>query len=619
MSTGHPITVVRARLAGVRSRAQAVACAAGASRAVVFVLAGLAAVMVLDFILELPVVLRAVSLAAIVGVVTAVLWSRVIAVLRAPPDDDDIALRVERHQPALRQRLISAVQLARDPALAGSPALVSHLARETEQLLAPLDLSAVVSLRPLARWAGGAAGTILLFTLLLLSWGADARALLLRALCVPGIDVPRMTRVELVTPSPLVIARGEEVTLVARARGVVPASGELRVESSTSPQRYPMPRRSPATQRSDEFAVTLRGVGESFAYRVHLNDGRSAPGQVRVSVRPLATKPEAVVLPPAYTRQPPARRAIGDLTLLQGSRLQLTVEASKPVRAASEPTSDLAGHSRVVLLSPRGITRAYPLARDPADPRKLRALDADQTSIPLPDDTTGLAFILVDDDGLETRDPTVYRVDLRPDRAPSLRVIEPARKEEVVTRNAQLRVAFEVSDDIALASLELRYLIKLPAAGEVGSAAGPGGAVGGAVDNKMVGPDQAPPATPPTLPSAPDAKAASVIPLDLPPETSSLRGYHPWRLRDLAPGGLPEGTVIEWWLQAADVNNLTGPGVAVSDRFLTRIGTEAQVRDALMARLANSFGTLEDSRQSQQDLARDLGKLITDKPLAPKP
>src|SRR5690606_7774517 len=81
----------------------------------------------------------------------------------------------------------------------------------------------------------------------------------------------------------------------------------------------------------DRFERTIEGVQESFTYRVHLNDGRSAERRVRAEVRPAVAELGIEQIFPAYTGMGRIRRAPGDLSILEGSRLVLRVRTSKPV------------------------------------------------------------------------------------------------------------------------------------------------------------------------------------------------------------------------------------------------------------------------------------------------
>lgn len=599
--------VIRERLEEVRRRRTAISGATALGQVLAVGVAVLLGVMLVDFLVGLPLGVRALVLLGGLAAGGWWLWGRLVVPWLRPASDDEVALWIEADQPGLRQRLISAVQLSREAGRAevGSPRMIAALVEETRELLRPADLSTVVRPDGLYQWGGGGLGAALLLLVIVGLGGATTRDLLLRAVCVPGVEVPRKTRVELVRPAELVVPRGEDVTLEAVARGVVPRTGELRVRfEGGADRRFGM---SPLEDADggNRFGVTLRAVTESFVYRARLNDGVSPEGRVRVALRPVARRIEVTEFPPAYTGRSAAVRPTGDLVLLEGSRLSVSAVSSKPLRGGAET-------GRLMLLGPSalGFPKAYPLvvsgeARDRAGTRMAAGGD-----VPVPAGLEGLAVVLLDEDGLETRDPTVFRVQVVPDRPPRLRVTLPVRSEDVVTRLATPRIGFEVSDDLGLGSVRLKYRVYLPGVEQIGQAGGAdigGGVVGGARDGQVLeqsGEDA-------TGPSA-----VQTVDLDIAAGVREVRGFYPWRLVRLGDGtGLPEGSRVEWWLEAADQNNVTGPGVARSERFMYRIGTEAQVRDALMARLTSTFGGLQDSQQSQQDLTRDLGTLILERPL----
>ena len=128
-------------------------------------------------------------------------------------------------------------------------------------------------------------GAFVVSIVLLIVSGADGRDLLLRALLVPGVDVPRRTHVQLLTPEPLVIGKGESVELRAKAIGVVPSEGSavLNYEAEHDPVQI---RLDAVPDRPGEFAAMVSAVTQSFTYRIQLNDGRSIEAHVRASVRP---------------------------------------------------------------------------------------------------------------------------------------------------------------------------------------------------------------------------------------------------------------------------------------------------------------------------------------------
>ena len=59
-----------------------------------------------------------------------------------------------------------------------------------------------------------------------------------------------------------------------------------------------------------------------------------------------------------------------------------------------------------------------------------------------------------------------------------------------------------------------------------------------------------------------------------------------------------------------DNNNVTGPGVAASDRYVARVVTEEAKRQDLMNRVGDSLSSITEATTDQETLNRRLGELI---------
>ena len=192
------------------------------------------------------------------------------------------------------------------------------------------------------------------------------------------------------------------------------------------------------TTNASTFARSIENVPESFSYHVQLNDGRSAGNRVTVATRPSVSGVECLQVYPAYTGLEKTPRHTGDLTLLVGSRLQLKIRASKDISSAS---------LRLV-----GLNQQVALQIDRENSRQLvGAIQVTSTNL------AGFSVYLRDRDGMESKDPAVYRIDVVPDRRPLVRLLYPERKEELATRAATALIAFEAEDDFAVARAALHY------------------------------------------------------------------------------------------------------------------------------------------------------------------
>ena len=188
-----------------------------------------------------------------------------------------------------------------------------------------------------------------------------------------------------------------------------------------------------------------------------------------------------------------------------------------------------------------------------------------------------MTFHLVDEEGVESKGMAVYRIEIVPDQPPAVRVLWPLRREELVTAKATLLVVFEAKDDFGIASVRLHYATNW-------------------------------------IEDAPH----KTISLDLGnEEPKSLTRRFEWKLDRLIPP-LVEGDVVDYWIEARDTNNVTGPGVAtIAEHYQARVVSEEQKRADLANRLNDTLQGLNDVRQGQEELARRLGDLIQEKPAQP--
>lgn len=542
------VITLRQRLAAVRYKARLCVVLSGVALVAIAAVSLLSLGMFADWLGELPRLVRALLLAGNLALLGYIVWQQLIQPWRATPNEDACALLVEQAVPEFDSRLISTIQLTRPGALGPSDSaeMVKVLAAQTEALAAPVKFTSVIDPRPSVALALGAAVVILAAVTVVVA-GAPTTTVLLRRALLSQTPVPRKTQVEILTGS-IRIGQGENVVLRARARGVVPASGRVDIAyDSGAKQTFPI---TPLPNQPAEFALNLDNVQESFRYTIRLNDGVSAPHTVTVLERPVVTGIECQQDYPRYTRQGTIQRTVTDLSLLAGSRLRLQITANKPIAEAA--------------LRLAGLNTETPLTVDPADRRRLQGeIAIPQTGL------TGFAIHLLDEDGLRSRDTTLYRIDILPDKPPVIRVTYPDRKEELMTARAVALIGLEANDDFGVARLRLRYQTPVIQNGKT-----------------------------------------QTVELDLGSETPrALRRRHEWLLAELG-ASLPLDTRIEWWLEAEDSNDVTGPGLGQSEHYWLRIVSEEDKRADLLNRLDDHLNLLDAVAEDQERLNQNLGTLI---------
>ena len=554
-ATVPPSPLLSAKLAGLRRKLVRVAVLTGLAVLVIIGVELLALMLLMDWWLELPWGVRLVSFLGQAGFLGWLCVRLIARPLWRQPDDDALALRVEKARPEFRSRLIAAVQLTRPGAIppGASAAMVEAMIEQTEAMAAPVDFQAIVPDRRLKRLGALAAGLLLLALAVLFIGHATTFDLLKRA-GLANTPVPRKTRV-LVPEGGKTLGRGDAVRLEAIAQGVIPAAGKLILKSPRGMSReYPL---EPNRQKRAAFARTLENVQDSFDYQIRLNDGVSPWYHVKVISRPAVAALVCEQDFPPYTGLKPMRRFPGDLSLLAGSRLRLSVTATKDLQSAS--------------LKCAGLDRTVPLQISGPNRRQLSG----ELLIPA-SGLQGFTIRMRDTDGMESRDSVLYRVEILPDKPPVARLTHPERKEELVTRQATLILGMDILDDFAVNTVRLRYKT-----------------------------------------DSVDHGAEKTVELDLQGEHSQrVRRRHEWKLGAFNPP-LKEGSRVEYWIEAADNNNATGPGVGASEHQFLKVVSQEEKRADLLNRAGDYLGGISDVAGNQEKLNRNLGAIITEKALPP--
>jgi hypothetical protein len=554
------------KISAVRAKHSAVAVGTGLAMAVTALVLGLAVGMLLDWWLDLPRWVRAGFLAIDLAMLVAIVVNTIVLPIVGGPDDDEIALRVEKANPDFRTRLIAAIQLARPNAVpaGASASMVRATIVQAESIAGRLDFAEVIQTDRLVK--------LLIVAALVLLGGLTAFVagqsgndhvsgdLLARAL-LSNTAVPRKTRID-VSSGYLKLGRGDTAELVAKARGVIPSGGEFEIRfDSGRRQSFQV---TPTAQDASVFALKLENVQDSFKYRVRrLGDSTSDWYRADVLIPPVVTHLECAQVYPEYTHLGTVGRSLGDLSILSGSKLILKVTANNPIQANSPDNV-------VHLVNPDAV-RDVRLVVDAKDPRQLSA------EVPVPPKTSGFSIQMRDVNGLKSRDPAVYRIDLVADKEPTVRVNVPERKEELVTRVALLDVGFDAADDFGIAKLALKYKI----------------------DD---GPEQ-------------EIVIDAARPGDAQPKR--LHAHYTWAISKLTPRSTTqptlEGSDIEYWLEVQDNNNVTGPGRGTSEHFSARVVSEAEKKAELLARIGASIQDVERGTDDQAKLRQGLGDLLLEK------
>ena len=513
--------------------------------------------MFLDWLVDLPWVARAVILAADLWLLDFFVRRQLLPLILRPPNLEACALMVEKHWPRFRGKIIAAVQFAGPRTTADSPALIEVLQEQAETGSSGVIFGEIVPTRALKRRAGMALIVAALWVGLLLLTAPGSIALLERVVLLPA-KVPRKTEVICLSGN-IIIPAGSSVLLEARARGIVPSHGRATlVDDSGRIQEITI---DPEPDRPDRFSLKVAKVEQSFSYTIRLNDGTSDAYQVRTLPAPHVTSIDCEQIYPAYTGLGSVKRTVGNLALLAGSQLKIhAVANSKIVRAS---------------LKLAGVNKVLPLAIGGADGNDLTG----EIGIPA-SGLTGFSIQLTNQAGITSGDETQYRIDVIPDRPPAIQLTWPERLQELATLKAKPTIAFVASDDYGLAKIALCYRI--------------------IQDQDAVAADAT--ATPPPEPKRIEMELGHGHPLN-------MKNRYVWDLAAIQPP-LTEETTVEYWMEAQDANNVTGPGVGDSEHHTIKIASDIEKKAEVMNRLMDSLSTITDISQNQEKVNKDLGEAI---------
>ena len=539
----HMSLMLLERVQGVRSKLLTVALTHGVARLVVAVVLLLGGGMALDWAVNLPEWARALLLLIYLGVFGVLVWRGILKPLFNQPDDDTVTLMVERGVPEFRSRLIASLQLSRSELPKGaSPALVRELVRETEALAQPRNFGGVVAVDQMASFVAlalllcGAGGV-------LFNHFEDSGVFLQRAL-LGKAEYPFKTKLAL-EKELIAIPRGENVTITALARGILPATGKLFITYDESADRVEREFPPVSVSAGDENATYQRveeNVHQSFDFEVVVNDGR-AKGRVEVRPRP---KVAALVCQqefPSYSGKEAADRALRGLqigTVLAGSTLNFTVTPTRPLASAQMRVHYADG-------TDRNATANIVPGKGEDDPGRIEA-----SLVASDSDVKAVSFYMKAEDDIVSRDESRYRLGIIPDQEPEVSLLGPPDLDQVTAR-AFPRIRFEARDDFGLAKLELRYRI-------------------GENSEQTIGVDH------------------------------NVTTFE-WDFLKLAQAP-PEGSLITYQLVATDNNDVTGPGIGRSKESRFEVVSRVVKEQALLKRADRVVNRINLTKKDQ-DRARE--------------
>jgi hypothetical protein len=566
-----------ARLARLRSQVAAWFWVEGLARVLWLALAISVADLAIDWLFRLDRPQRTVMLALMLAAIGFGLYRWLWRPLQTRLSDEALALAIESAHPRLGQSFVTALQLIGSEA--GSRAGVSAaLVRRAIELgfrqAQEISFASVVDRRRwrqnLALLAAAAVIWLILLPATFAFW--PLRTWVSRNLLLDSATWPQQTYLAIDGLSPegrIVAPRGEpwrQIVSVTPASRIVPQTVHLEFRAAAG--RTPLPLNKIADR---QFAADFAATSDPFELRARGGDAVTEWTPVKLVEPPALTQLKLVVTPPSYAGGQPVELAAGEgsYAVLPGSSLKIEGQANKPLARATlhyqgkrllpaaqngeEPSS--VPHQVVELVNAAGTRFAATITAD--------SLTAGEYQLAITD-TLGLA----------SREPPNFVLRKRIDQEPQLQV-RLIGIGELVTPEASVPYRCRASDDFGLSSALVRYRYQ---AGEE--------------PQEQTG----------HWPLAIEEAAGTQHETGLlsPSLEADLPGTLP--LADLK---LTAGTTFTFRFEAADNNDVTGPGIGRTSELLLRVVTADELRIDLFRREKQERQTLERLIKDQEDLITD--------------
>lgn len=439
--TSHPDPAIVQMLQAFARRRRRLILLRGGLATLAVLIAAMLVVAALDYWLPLlrdwvRWALSATAYAAVLGVA----WRLWLRPLLDVPDARQLARLVEHAAPALREDLLSAVELGHASA-AGFDSAQFRALLQSDVALRVRDLK-VKSLLPvglLKRYINVMALIGLVVVGLIGLSGLRFGALLLRAL-MPGANLDRVsaTRIVILEPNPAsqTVPQGDALRLEIELQGEL--AGSARLETEGASQGRVVTEMTPLGKH--RFATAIQVGRENLRYRVQAGDALTRRYDLTAVARPYEVAFDKTYQYPAYSRIPPksVREAGGGLACLEGAAVDLKITTSQPVRQGELRVEQGARNSVVPL--------------EPLPDGRMHAI------IPLTGSGSYRVHLVAAGSGFENKFSPEYELRAEPDLPPTIKLEEPDQ-DLVAAADQSVTLAASAGDDIGLARIVQRVKV----------------------------------------------------------------------------------------------------------------------------------------------------------------
>ena len=367
-----------------------------------------------------------------------VVWGTSLRQLTRVPAQEEIASQVEQEEPELREKLLSAVELATDTphVVYDSPVFRGLLQGEVATMMGSIRVGEILPVRLVARWMICAAALVGVAAVLLTSSDARFRQLATRAI-LPGANIARVSRIQIEilepTPHSLLLAEDETVGIVVSVSGG--DVGTVIVETFSDEgdvQRHSM------SDRDDHVFATNLHIHESFDYRILAGDAITQRYRIDSRSRPHVTAFQKTFDYPDYAQLEPKTisETHGDVSALEGTLVTMRLTLDQEVSEAEFQLEIGDDEERVRI--------------------PLTSMEDQCWSAAIPIEKAGVykVHLVAKETGFENVFSPKYAIDPRPDLIPRAGFVDQTASTLLLPPNDLVDLKAMAEDDLPVVSLD---------------------------------------------------------------------------------------------------------------------------------------------------------------------
>ncbi len=393
------------------------------------ILTGIMVLFVLDVLAHFPYVVRLLILFGGLGYVGYRFANGALKRYKQELTPEQVSLMVEKEFPQFRSRMISTLQFDKAPPKSNmSLELIGGMVSQTFSLLKNVTLTKVID----RSWQKKSYLSLLAavcVSVVLIASLPDSFKVYLKRLVLP-VSYPTKTQVVKVELPTYLIA-GESFHIKVLAKGVLPDLGSVSLSAGGDTLQADLQR----VNEEGEYSCKLNGILEAGSLRVSLGDFETDSIAVNVVHRPRISKINLQVISPEYTGLKDVNQNSGNGQFIAGSKIRLEITPNKALQE--------------VTLFNKSTEERLPEFTKSGE--KWIAEFAPKRSLTY-------TFTMLDEQGLSSKDIPEFRLTVKEDRKPYIRLLKPTSLKEL-SPVSSIELEAKIRDDFSVAHVQVLYSV----------------------------------------------------------------------------------------------------------------------------------------------------------------